>query len=96
MDKKYFVYIITNYTDTVLYVGVTNNLQRRIYEHKNGLSENSFTNKYHVYKLVWFEEFKAPEEAILIEKRIKGWKRIKKINLIREKNPNFEELKMLC
>lgn len=95
MDKKYFVYIVTNYTNTVLYIGVTSNLQRRIYEHKNGLSENSFTNKYHVYKLVWFKEFNLPEEAILIEKRIKGWKRIKKLNLIKEKNPSFYELSTL-
>ena len=95
MDKKYFVYIITNYTNTVLYIGVTNNLERRIYEHKNGLNENSFTNKYHVNKLIWFEEFKTPEEAILIEKRIKGWKREKKINLIKEKNPNFNDLSTL-
>ncbi len=95
MDKKYFVYIVTNYTNTVLYIGVTNNLERRIYEHKNRLSESSFTNKYHLYKLIWFEEFNTPDEAILIEKRIKGWKREKKIDLINEKNPNFNDLSML-
>ena len=92
MNKNYFVYIITNHTNTVLYTGVTNNLSRRIKEHKNGLVNSSFTKKYHLYKLIWFEEFNSPEEAILIEKRIKGWKREKKINLIRKKNPNFNDL----
>lgn len=92
MDKKYFVYIITNYTNIVLYTGITNNLQKRVEEHKSGLVESSFTKKYHVYKLVWFNEFNTPEEAILIEKRIKGWKRERKLNLIKEHNPKFNDL----
>lgn len=92
MNKNYFVYIITNYQNTVLYTGITNNLKKRIEEHKKGISKNSFSNKYRLYKLVWFEEFKTPNEAILIEKRIKGWTRNKKIDLIKRKNPNFQDL----
>lgn len=92
MNKNYFVYIITNYTNTVLYTGITNNLQKRVEAHKSGLVDFSFTKKYHIYKLVWFDEFNTPEEAILIEKRIKGWKREKKINLIKQKNLNFNDL----
>ena len=92
MNKSYFVYIIANYENTVLYTGITNNLQRRIQEHKNGVIDNSFTNKYRLYKLVWFEEFTTPEEAIIVEKKIKGWKRCKKIKLIKIKNPKFKDL----
>lgn len=92
MNKNYFVYIITNYQNTVLYTGITNNLKKRIEEHKKEISKNSFSNKYRLYKLVWFEEFKIPNEAILIEKRIKGWTRKKKIDLIKRKNPNFQDL----
>ncbi len=92
MNKNYFVYIITNYQNTVLYTGITNNLKKRIEEHKKEISKNSFSNKYRLYKLVWFEEFKIPNEAILIEKRIKGWTRNKKIDLIKRKNPNFQDL----
>lgn len=95
MGKKYFVYIITNYTNNVLYIRLTNNLQRRIYEHKNSLINNSFTKKYRIYKLVWFEEFNSPKEAIVIEKKIKGWKREKKLSLIKEENPNFKDLNTL-
>lgn len=87
-----FVYILTNYTNTVLYIGVTNDLERRIYEHKHGIDETSFTKKYHIHKLLWFEEFANPQDAIIVEKKIKGWKREKKLNLIRQKNPKFEEL----
>ena len=92
MPKNWFVYIITNYKNTVLYTGITNNLQRRIWEHKTGLIKSSFSKKYHLYKLVWFEEFNTPREAIEAEKKIKGWKREKKIKLIKGKNPNFQDL----
>lgn len=87
-----FVYILTNFTNTVLYTGVTNNLERRIWEHKNHLFKNSFTDKYKIYKLLWYQEFNSPEEAITAEKKIKGWTRQKKINLIMELNPEFKEL----
>ncbi|HRN69918.1 MAG TPA: GIY-YIG nuclease family protein [Candidatus Woesebacteria bacterium] len=88
---KYYVYIATNVRDTVLYIGMTNNIQRRMYEHANGLVD-SFTNKYNVYKLVWYQEFNTPEEAIIIEKKLKGWKRDKKIKLITNLNPTFKDL----
>ena len=80
MKKSYFVYIITNFKNTVLYAGITNELLERVEQHKKGLADISFTKKYRLYKLVWFAEFRTPEEAIIIEKRIKGWKRYKKIN----------------
>ncbi|MEK6646240.1 MAG: GIY-YIG nuclease family protein [Candidatus Firestonebacteria bacterium] len=89
--KKYYVYITTNKRNTVLYTGVTNNLERRMYEHKNKLVKG-FTEKYNVTKLVYFEEFNEPEEAICAEKRIKGWIRKKKIELIMNKNSEFKDL----
>jgi len=67
-------------------------LERRIWEHKNHLFKNSFTDKYKIYKLLWYQEFNSPEEAITAEKKIKGWTRQKKINLIMELNPEFKEL----
>ena len=92
MDKKMFVYIITNYANTVFYTGVTNNIQRRVYEHKTGIVDNSFSKKYHLYKLVWFEEFNSPKEAIVIEKKVKDMRREKKLKLIKDKNPKFNDL----
>lgn len=92
MNKNYFVYIVTNFKNTVLYTGITDNIIKRVYEHKSGLIKNSFSERYHLYKLVWFEVFPTPEVAIAIEKRIKGWKRYKKINLIKEKNSSFKDL----
>lgn len=70
--KSWFVYIITNYTNNVLYTGITNNLERRIWEHKNGIKQNAFSKKYRLYKLLWFEVFNSATEAIKVEKRIKG------------------------
>ena len=89
--KQYYVYIATNKLQTVLYVGMTNDLQRRMFEHKNKLVEG-FTSKYNIVKLIWYETFNAPEEAIAAEKKIKGWTRIKKINLIKSKNLEFKDL----
>ena len=77
---QYYVYIMTNNSGT-LYVGVTNNLERRIFEHKNSLVDG-FTKKYHINKLVHFEETNEVIEAIAREKQIKGWLRQKKIALI--------------
>lgn len=90
--KEFAVYILTNYDNTVLYTGITNNLRRRIWEHKHNLNSNSFTGKYKTYKLVWFELFPTSEEAILAEKKIKGWIRTKKMKLIINKNPLFKDL----
>lgn len=76
MDHQYFVYIITNVYNTVLYTGMTNNLERRMYEHAQKLVPG-FTSKYNVNKLVYYESFPSPQEAITAEKRIKGWIRKK-------------------
>lgn len=89
--KSYFVYILTNIVNKVLYIGITNDLQRRMYEHKNKLVAG-FTKKYNLIKLVYFEEFTNVNDAIAAEKKIKGWLRIKKINLINSFNPNWEDL----
>lgn len=88
---EYYVYIATNKRDTVLYTGVTNNLERRIYEHRTGVV-SSFSKKYNICKVVYFTSFSNPEEAIAAEKKIKGWKREKKIKLIRSMNPDFGDL----
>ena len=95
MARKYFVYIITNYENSVFYTGITNNLERRIWEHKNGFLKNSFSTKYRLYKLVWFEEFNSPEDAISAEKRVKDMRREKKLNLIKTLNPYFQDLSTL-
>ena len=78
MKKQYYVYLATNKRNTVLYNGMNNDIIRRIYEHKNKLI-NGFTKKYNVTKLVYFESFDTPQEAIIYEKKIKGWLRKKKL-----------------
>ena len=88
--KDYFVYIMTNKSKT-LYTGVTNNLVRRVYEHKNKLIEG-FTKKYNINKLVYFELFDNPDDAIKREKQIKGWLQKKKIDLIESMNPEWKDL----
>lgn len=88
----YYVYILANHTRTVLYTGVTNNLLRRVYEHKNHLDPNSFTARYHVHNLVYFEQASDPTVAIAREKQIKGWNRKRKNKLVEEKNPKWEDL----
>lgn len=90
--KEYSVYILTNFNNLVFYTGITNNLKRRIWEHKNSVNPDSFTTKYNVNKLVWFEYFPTSEEATIVEKRIKGWLRVKKIKLIKSSNPLFKDL----
>ncbi|OGB63673.1 hypothetical protein A2X44_04905 [candidate division CPR3 bacterium GWF2_35_18] len=91
---SWYVYIITNHTNSVLYTGITNDLERRIEEHTKGIIKSSFSKKYKLYKLIWMEEFNSPTEAIEVEKKIKGWKREKKISLIKTINPNFNNLFM--
>ncbi len=88
--KEYFVYIMTNKSRT-LYVGVTNNLIRRVYEHKNKIIPG-FTSKYHITKLVFYESGDNINLAIMREKQIKGWLRAKKIKLIETINPAWEDL----
>lgn len=77
----------------MLYVGMTNDLTRRMYEHKNKLIEG-FASKYNINKLIYYEVFNNPIDAISVEKKIKGWTRKKKIDLIKTINPNFEELRL--
>ena len=87
----YYVYILTNQTDNVMYIGVTNDLERRLYEHKHHLIEG-FTRDYRVDKLVYFEETPSNLAAIEREKHIKGWNRKRKNKLVESKNPNWKEL----
>jgi len=88
---NFYVYILTNRKNGVLYTGLTNELERRIGEHKNKILKG-FTYKYNVDKLVYFEEFETYEEAFLRERRLKKWKREWKINLIVKENPNWTDL----
>ena len=90
-EKYYFVYISTNKRHTVLYTGVTNNLERRVNEHRNKLIDG-FTKRYNITKLLYFEETPDVKSAIEREKQIKGMNRKRKITLIKTLNPNFIDL----
>ena len=87
----YFVYILSNWDDSVLYIGVTGNLERCLYEHRNGLVDG-FTKKYNVHKLVYFENTNDVYSAISREKQLKKWNRSKKNNLISQLNPGWIDL----
>ncbi len=89
--NTYYVYIITNQNNTVLYIGVTNDLKRRIYEHKNKIFKG-FSSKYNIEKLVYYEIHNNINEAIVREKRLKEWKREWKDRVINELNPTWDEL----
>ncbi len=89
--RTYYVYIMTNKCNTVLYTGFTNDIERRVYEHKNKLIDG-FTKKYNITKLVWYSDSEDIQAAINAEKQIKGWLRKKKINLIESENPNWDDL----
>ena len=91
LTKQYYVYFLTNFNNKVLYVGVTNNLKRRVYEHKNALVDG-FTKSYHVNKLVYYEVGEDIEGAILREKQIKGGYRKDKDDLINKFNPEWKDL----
>lgn len=87
---NFYTYILTNYSKKVLYTGVTNDLERRLYEHYFGIDQKeSFTGKYKCYYLVWFERHQYVNHAIEREKEIKGWLRDKKIKLIGVENPEW-------
>jgi putative endonuclease len=96
MQKQFFVYILTNDTHTVLYTGVTNDLMRRLYEHREGINKG-FTRRYHVRQLMYYEMFDDALSAIQHEKQIKAGSRQKKLDLIKKMNPErrdlYEELK---
>ena len=89
---QYYVYILTNSHNTVLYIGVTNDLRKRVYEHKNHLDKESFTAQYNIEKLVYFEVSSDVNVAIEREKQLKGWNRKQKNKLIESKNPNWDDL----
>ncbi len=89
--KSYYVYMTTNQGNKVLYIGVTSDLKKRIFEHKEKLSQG-FTEKYNVNKLVYFEETNSIEEAITREKQMKKWNREWKNNLINRFNPKWKDL----
>ena len=89
--KQYFVYIMTNERNTVLYTGMTNDLNRRVREHKEKVI-GGFTKKYNVVKLVYYEVFRTVEGAIQREKQIKNWKRRWKVELIEKVNPKWKEV----
>jgi putative endonuclease len=91
LDKQYCVYIMTNAHNTVLYTGVTNDLERRVYEHKNGLG-SAFVKKFNVHKLVYYEVGNDVHATIAREKQIKGGSRKKKIDLINSLNPEWKDL----
>ena len=90
-EKKFYVYILSNYTNTTLYIGVTGNINHRMYEHKNGLIDG-FTKKYHVHKLVYVEMCNNVNDAIAREKQLKKWRREKKETLINTINPEWKDL----
>jgi putative endonuclease len=92
MKKGGAVYILTNTNNTTLYIGVTSDLFKRIYEHKNKLYKSSFTAKYNLDKLVYYEVFHNIEEAIAREKQLKSGSRSKKLDLINSMNPNWKDL----
>ncbi|MBF0245069.1 MAG: GIY-YIG nuclease family protein [Planctomycetes bacterium] len=89
--KRFFVYILANKRNGTLYTGVTSDLEKRIYQHKEKLTEG-FTRKYGVDQLVWFEECEGAESAILREKQIKKWRRSWKLKTIEEINPDWRDL----
>ncbi len=91
MTKQYFVYIMTNKHNRVLYTGVTNDLRRRAYEHRTGRG-GGFTSRYNATKLVYYEVCEDPRSAIAREKQIKAGSRQKKLDLIEGMNPEWEDL----
>ena len=92
MGKNAYVYFMTNTNNDVLYVGVTNNLERRVEEHKRNMNPDSFTGKYKCHKLVYFEYTNDIEVAIAREKQLKNWKREWKNELIEKQNPEWADL----
>ena len=89
--RSYYIYLLTNYNNKVLYTGVTNDLKRRVQEHADKLIDG-FTKQYNIYKLVYFEETNDVKKAIAREKEIKGWSRAKKNELIESMNPEWNNL----
>ena len=91
MTRTYYVYILTNKSNKVLYIGVTNDIIRRMYEHKQKLVKG-FTKKYNLNKLLYYETTNSIETAIKREKQLKNWHREWKISLIKSKNPDYKDI----
>lgn len=91
MNKQYYVYIVSNFKRSVLYIGVTEDLIKRIWQHKSGLVDG-FTKRYKVHDLMYYEVFTDPIEAIAREKYLKNWHRGWKIDLIKTRNPEMIDL----
>ena len=94
-SHNYIVYIVTNKNKTVLYTGITNDIDRRIYEHEEAskpFKQQSFAGRYNAYFLLYYERFEFVEDAIAREKEIKGWRREKKVSLINTDNPEWKFL----
>ena len=89
--RSFFVYVMSNKYRTVFYTGITNNLVRRVFEHRNKLIEG-FTKKYNASELIYYEQFGDPENAIVREKQIKDYRRSKKIDLVQKQNPEMKDL----
>jgi len=90
-EKLYYVYLLTNWNNTVMYIGITSDLKRRFYEHRNKLVKG-FTTKYNINKLVYFETTSDAGSAIAREKEIKKWRREKKNRLVETTNPDWKDL----
>ncbi|MCL7754841.1 GIY-YIG nuclease family protein [Polaribacter sp. Z022] len=90
--KPGFIYILTNKNNTTLYVGVTNNIITRIQQHKDNINPKSFTARYNLHKLVYYEAFQEIGDAIAREKQLKGGNRAQKVGLIESINPNWKDL----
>jgi len=91
MEKYFYVYILSSRRNGTLYIGVTSNLVKRVFEHKNDLVEG-FTERYGVHNLVWYEQHENPLSAIAREKQLKKWKRDWKLRLIEQDNPEWKDL----
>ena len=91
MNKQYYIYILSNYLNTTLYIGITNDLCKRIWEHSQEMIPG-FTQKYHIHKLLYYESYLNPTLAIEREKQLKNWNRSKKNKLIIKMNPKLLDL----
>ncbi len=88
----YYVYVLSNSTNVAVYTGVTSDLIRRVYEHRTDADPGSFSSRYRIHKLVYFEEFSDPVSAISREKQIKSWRRMRKNELVSRSNPTWANL----
>ncbi|MEK7165948.1 MAG: GIY-YIG nuclease family protein [Patescibacteria group bacterium] len=93
MSINFYVYTLTNISRSTIYIGVTNNLERRVYEHKNDLVDG-FSKKYKLHYLIYFEEYTDVREALAREKQLKNWHRNWKLNLIKQSNPKLKDLSL--